>query len=208
MNRRLLSLPVVLMLLSLVLTQPLSAQRLRQKIGRGVVAVNRSGSTIATVASAGGQGNLISWRKLAEEPEGTKYYVYRRMAGSENFTKLIARAQTVTNYKPTTLYDNCEYAISALTPDGVEGPLSQPFKYVKQTIPNAWFDFDFDNVVISRNDYRTKFVWPMDTDGDGEVDAVVCDRLYASGTSDDAENLEDNTATQVIRYRRTGLMAS
>ena len=107
MNRRLLSLPVVLMLLSLVLTQPLSAQRLRQKIGRGVVAVNRSGSTIATVASAGGQGNLISWRKLAEEPEGTKYYVYRRMAGSENFTKLIARAQTVTNYKPTTLYDNC-----------------------------------------------------------------------------------------------------
>ena len=195
------------MLQSLVLTQPLSAQRLRQKIGRGVVAVNRSGSTIASVASAGGQGNLISWRKLAEEPEGTKYYVYRRMAGSEKFTKLIARAQTVTNYKPTTLSDNCEYAISALTPDGVEGPLSQPFKYVKQTIPNAWFDFDFDNVVIPRNDYRTKFVWPMDTDGDGEVDAVVCDRLYASGTSDDAENQEDNTATtshKVQAYRLTG----
>ena len=207
MNRRLLSLPVAFMLLSLVLTQPLSAQRLRQKIGRGVVAVNRSGSTIASVASAGGQGNLISWRKLAEEPEGTKYYVYRRMAGSEKFTKLIARAQTVTNYKPTTLSDNCEYAISALTPDGVEGPLSQPFKYVKQTIPNAWFDFDFDNVVIPRNDYRTKFVWPMDTDGDGEVDAVVCDRLYASATSDDAENQEDNTATtshKVQAYRLNG----
>ena len=68
-----------------------NAQRIQQPLGRGVVAVNRSGSTIrSNVTGSGGTGNLITWRKLAEEPEGTTYNVYRRMQGASDFSKMNA----------------------------------------------------------------------------------------------------------------------
>ena len=182
------------------------AQRLQQKLERSVVAVNRTGGR--SVTSSGGQGSLISWRKLAQEPEGTTYNVYRRTKGATDFTKMNPKPLTVTNYQ-TTLTANAEYAVTAISPDGVEGPLSSPFLYKTQPWPNVWFNFDFDDKVIRRNDYRTMFVWPMDTDGDGEYDAVVCDRLFAGAISDDAENMSDNTATtshKIQAYRLDGTL--
>ena len=167
-------------LLSLV-TEPLTlnAQRMQQPLDRGVVAVNRSGSSIRSVTSSGGTGSLISWRKLAQEPEGTTYNIYKRTAGTADYTKLNATPLKVTNYKPTSLTNNTEYAVTAISPEGVEGAISKPFLYKTQPWPNVWLNINFDNSVIQRNDYRTKFCWPMDTDGDGEYDAVVVDRLYA-----------------------------
>ena len=78
----------IYILCSLLMILPITAtaQRMQQKTGRSVVAVNRTGGR--SVTSAGGQGNLISWRKLAEEPEGTTYNVYRRTAGSSDYTKM------------------------------------------------------------------------------------------------------------------------
>ena len=115
---------------------------------------------------------------------------------------------TKTNYSPASLAANTEYAVTAITPDGIEGPASAPFLYKSQPWPNVWFNFNFDDNVIRRNDYRTKYVWPMDLDGDGEVDAVVCDRLFAGATGgDDAEDQGDNTATtthKIQAYRLTG----
>ena len=182
------------------------AQRLQQKLDRSVVCVNRTGGR--SVTSAGGQGNLISWRKLAQEPEGTTYNVYSRPAGATGYTKLNSVPLKNTNYAPSTLQNNCEYAVTAISPDGVEGPMSSPFLYKTQPWPNVWFNFDFDNTVIARNDYRTKFVWPMDLDGNGEYDAVVCDRLYAAAVSDDADNTE-NTATtthKIQAYKLDGTL--
>ena len=170
---------------------PVVAQRLQQPLARGVVAVNRTGGR--SVTSTGGQGSLISWRKLAQESEGTTYNVYKRAAGTTDYTKVNSNPLKATCLS-TALTNNTEYAVAAISPEGVEGPISTPFLYKTQTWPNVWFNFDFDNKVIKRNDYRTKFVWPMDTDGDGEFDAVVCDRLFASAVSDDADNTE-NTAT-------------
>ena len=188
---------------------PLSsvAQRLQQPTGRGVVAVNRTGGR--SVTSTGGQGSLISWRKLAEEPEGTTYNVYRRTAGSTTYTKITPTPVSTTCLQ-TTITSGTEYAVAAVSPDGVESPVSSPFLYVAQPWPNVWFKFDFDDKVISRNDYRTKFVWPMDTDGDGEVDAVVCDRLFAgAGPDDDAEDRRDNMATtshKIQAYKLDGTL--
>ena len=181
---------------ALIAVQATEAQRLQQPLERSVVAVNRSGSTIRSVTGAAGQGNLISWRKLAQEPEGTTYNVYRRTKGATNYTKMNAQPLKVTNYVPSTLTSNTEYAVTAITPDGVEGPMSRPFLYKTQAYPNVWFDFNFDNNVIKRDDYRTKYCWPMDLDGNGEFDAVVVDRLFAGATgSDDAENQSDNIST-------------
>ena len=190
----------------MLLPQTVSAQRLQQKTGRAVVAVNRTGGR--SVTSTAGQGNLISWRKLAEEPEGTTYNVYRRAAGSTEYTKMNSAPLKNTNYAPSSLTNNTEYAVTAISPDGVEGPMSAPFLYKVQAWPNVWFSFDFDNKLLKRDDYRTKYVWPMDLDGDGEFDAVVCDRLFAGATGgDDAEDQGDNTATtthKIQAYRLTG----
>ena len=178
----------VMTLLPLTMT----AQRLQQKLERSVVAVNRSGSTIRSVTSSAGTGSLISWRKLAQEPEGTTYNVYKRAKGAADYTKINAKPLTVTCLQ-TTLTNNTEYAVTAIAPDGTEGEMSKPFLYKTQAYPNVWFDFNFDNTVIKRDDYRTKYCWPMDLDGSGEYDAVVVDRLFAG--SSDSEEGGDNTAT-------------
>ena len=194
--------------LSLLAMMPVTttAQRLQQPLGRAVVAVNRSGSTIRSVTSSAGTGSLISWRKLAEEPEGTTYNVYKRAAGTSGYTKVNSTPLTVTCLS-TTLTNNTEYAVTAISPDGVEGEMSAPFLYKTQAYPNVWFNFDFDDKVIARNDYRTKYCWPMDTDGDGEYDAVVVDRLYAGASTD--EEGGDNTATtshKIQAYRLDGTL--
>ena len=197
---------VLFALLSLLATG-LQAQRLLQPLGRGVVAVNRSGSSIRSVTSAGGTGSLISWRKLAEEPEGTTYNVYKRAKGATEFTKVNSKPLKVTCLQ-TTLANNTEYAVTAISPEGVEGAMSTPFLYKSQAYPNVWFDFNFDDKVLKRDDYRTKFVWPMDLNGTGEYDAVVVDRLYASAVSDDADNTE-NTATtthKIQAYKLDGTL--
>ena len=180
------------------------AQRLQQRLGRSVVAVNRSGSTIRNVTNTAGTGSLISWRKLAEEPEGTTYNVYKRAMGATEFTKVNTEPLTVTCLAAT-LTNNTEYAVAAISPEGVEGEKSKPFLYKTQAYPNVWFDFDFDNKVINRDDYRTKYCWPMDLDGNGEYDALVVDRLYAGSASGEEDT--ENTATtshKIQAYRLTG----
>ena len=112
----------VMMLLPLTMT----AQRLQQKLGRSVVAVKRSGSTIRSVTSTAGTGSLISWRKLVEEPEGTTYNVYKRAKGATDYTKVNSKPLTVTCLQ-TTLTNNTEYAVTAISPSGVEGAMSSPF---------------------------------------------------------------------------------
>ena len=194
---------ILVTLLLVLFIHPASAQRLAQPFDRGVVAVYRSGGR--SVTSAGGTGSLISWRKLAQEPEGTTYNVYKRAQGATEFTKMNATPLKVTNYKPASLTTNTEYAVTAITPEGVEGPVSKPFLYKTQPWPNVWLNIDFDDKVIRRNDYRTKFCWPMDTDGDGEYDAVVVDRLFAGAASGEEDT--ENTATtshKIQAYRFTG----
>lgn len=185
----------------------LQAQRLQQQMGRGVVVATRSGGR--SVTSAGGQGTLISWRKLAQEPEGTVYNIYRRPAGTTSFTKVNSQPVAQTNYELTSVSSNYEYAVAAIV-DGVEGDISKPFLYKTQSWPNVWFKFDFDNTVLKRDDYRTKYAWPMDTDGDGEIDALVCDRLFAGAANDDdAENPQESTATMTHKlqaYRLDGTL--
>ena len=183
----------LILLLALVPVESV-AQRLQQQLGRGVVVVNRNGTNRT---GDGGNGALVSWRKLAQEPEGTTYNLYRRAAGSDSYTKVNTTPLTKTNYSlaSSALKTNTEYAVTAIV-NGVEGEMSHPFLYQTRKWDNVWFDFDFDNTVIKRDDYRTKFVWPMDLDGNGEFDAVVVDRLFSGAAdNDDAENQSDNTAT-------------
>lgn len=182
-----------------------SAQRIVQKAGRGVVAIDRTNNSMTRY---GTPGKLISWRKLAQEPEGTLYNVYQRTSGSGSWTKIASNLKK-TNFVPTSLTSGYEYAVAAVI-NGTEGEMSEPYRYNTPTWPNAWFKFDFDNKVIARNDYRTKYCWPMDLDGNGEMDAVVVDRLYAgAGGSDDAESdasVDLTTSHKIQAYRLDGTL--
>lgn len=182
-----------------------SAQRIVQKAGRGVVAIDRTNNSMTRY---GKPGKLISWRKLAQEPEGTLYNVYQRTSGSGSWTKIASNLKK-TNFVPTSLTSGYEYAVAAVI-NGTEGEMSEPYRYNTPTWPNAWFKFDFDNKVIARNDYRTKYCWPMDLDGNGEMDAVVVDRLYAgAGGSDDAESdasVDLTTSHKIQAYRLDGTL--
>ncbi|MDE5739120.1 MAG: hypothetical protein K2H92_02260, partial [Bacteroidaceae bacterium] len=127
---------LVLLWMAAVMSSMTFAQRIQQKLGRGVVAVNRTGGR--GVTAEGGQGSLISWRKLAQEPEGTTYNVYKRVAGTDSYTKMNGTPLKKTNYVPSSLANNTEYAVTAIV-NGVEGEMSAPVLYRPQPWPHVWF---------------------------------------------------------------------
>lgn len=147
----------------LILGVGVQAQRL-QHLGRGVVAVN-NGSNVT-----------ITWRRLAQEPEDAKYNVY------VNGTKLNATPLSVTN--TTATYAKCGEGASITVTrvsNGVESEPSVPFVYstVKlggTTIKNAGFAVNYTQAgspLPNDGSFVTKYCWPVDLDGDGEMEYVV-----------------------------------
>lgn len=147
----------------LMLGMGVQAQRL-QHLGRGVVAVN-NGSNVT-----------ITWRRLAQEPEDAKYNVY------VNGTKLNATPLSVTN--TTATYAKCGEGASITVTrvsNGVESEPSVPFVYstVKlggTTIKNAGFAVNYTQAgspLPNDGSFVTKYCWPVDLDGDGEMEYVV-----------------------------------
>ena len=132
------------------------AQRLQQPLGRGVVAVRNESKV------------LISWRKLAQEPEDAKYNVY------VNGTKLNGTPLAKTNFATTTArVANGAKVTVAVVIDGVEQAQSQPYTYKTQSWNNVVTRIDFEKTVLNPNDYKAKYAWPADLDGDGEYEWIV-----------------------------------
>ncbi len=152
----------IILLLMALLPSCMLAQRIQQPFGRSVVAVNRDGKV------------LVTWRKLAQEPENCTYNLYKRAKGSADYTKVNAEPITKTNYS-TSITNNTELAVSVVA-NGVEGEKSAPFLYKTQAYNNVYFDFNFETKLLNPNDYKCKYAWPMDLDGNGEYDAMLVDR--------------------------------
>ncbi len=163
----------ILLLGMLMISLGVSAQRIRQQLGRAVVA--------ATTTS--GSDVLVSWRRLAQEPENCTYNLYKRAKGATDYTKVNTTPIDNTNFKTTraAVPYNSELAVTMVA-DGVEGEMSAPYHFVKQAWNNLFFDFDFETSILAPDNYRCKCAYPMDLDGDGEYDAILADRHY-SGTA-------------------------
>ena len=73
------------LLMAAMLPSCLYAQRIQQKLGRSVVAV------------AGSDNVLVTWRKLAQEPENCTYNLYMRKQGSPN---LLSTPTTRPRFQP------------------------------------------------------------------------------------------------------------
>lgn len=89
---------------------------------------------------------------------------------------------------------NGAYVAVTTLNDGAESELSTPYIYSAHDWNNVVLDVDFDNTELSDGAYYTKYAWPADVDGDGEMEYVV-DRL----STDFA-----NRSHKLQAYDRTG----
>ncbi len=135
-----------------------SAQRIQQPLGRGVVAVNNNGSV------------TVTWRRLAQEAEDATYNVY------VNDVKKNAEPLTNTNWKTTTSVVPVGAKISvSIVVDGKESEPSAAFQMKARDCRSMFMDINFEagGSPLTSADFNTAYVWPADLDGDGEYDYVV-----------------------------------
>lgn len=140
------------------------AQRIQQSIGRGIV-VSKNGSNA-----------LITWRRLAQEPENTQYNIY------VNGTKLNASPLANTNYQTSTAKVPAGSRITVtLVNDGVESAHSNAHTVGNYDLRNMFMSIRFDASPLTATNYNTDYVWPVDLDGDGEMDYVVNRKSSSNG---------------------------
>ena len=162
MKRKRLVLPL-LALLAFASTDGM-AQRIQQPLGRGVVVAKN------------GNNALISWRKLAQEPEDTQYNVY------VNGTKLNSTPLTKSNYQTTaTKVPAGSNVTVTLVNDGAESTHSQAHTVGNYDLRNMFMSIRFDASPLKAADFNTAYVWPADLDGDGEMDYIVNRKSNTNG---------------------------
>lgn len=185
-------------LLALAALAPAGAQRLGQKLGRGVVATCDPAKSEV----------FVSWRRLAQESEGCKYNVWARQGGG-TYTKLNAEPLAHTNWtgSRSALPYGSEVAVSRVDPDGTETAPQSPFLFRQQQWRNVFFDFDFDSSVLNCQNYRCKYVRPCDLDGDGETDAVLATRhCYSTATDPTIGGVAPNKNDKLQMYKLDGTL--
>lgn len=132
------------------------AQRIQQPLGRGIV------------TSKNGNNVLISWRKLAQEPEETQYNVY------VNGNKLNTTPLTQSHYQTTSGKVPAGSQVTVTLVNGTEESAHSNAHVVKNyDLRNMFMNIRFDGSPLKAADYNTAYVWPADLDGDGEMDYVV-----------------------------------
>ncbi len=143
----------------------INAQRIQQKLGRGVVAVNNNGNV------------TVTWRRLAQEPENICYNVY------VDGQKVNSVPLTNTNWRTSASTFPTGAKVTVTTVEGeTESAQSVPFEVKSYDMRNMFLNIVFPDYPLSPRDYATSFVWPADLDGDGEMDYVV-DRKSTVGIS-------------------------
>lgn len=155
----------ILMIL-LAATTTAEAQRLTQKLGRGVVAVN-NGSSVT-----------VTWRRLAQEPEDATYNIY------VNGSKINASPLKKTNYKTTTANVPFGAKITVtMVAGGKESEQSKAFVFTQRDCRSMFMDINFEKggSPLKSADFNTAYVWPVDLDADGEVDYVVNRKSNTNG---------------------------
>lgn len=171
----------LLVLTMSVLSIPLYAQRQQPTLGRGVVAVN-NGSNVT-----------VTWRRLAQEPEAATYNIY--VGGTlVNTTPL---AKTSTTVSTTKCPAGSQITVTSVV-NGVESEQSAAFTYTPvnlngTAITNAYRHVNYASAgspLPQDGTFSTKFCWPVDLDGDGEMDYVV-NRCYNAKNQNGGEGWGD-----------------
>ncbi|GAA5125814.1 autotransporter-associated beta strand repeat-containing protein [Luteolibacter yonseiensis] len=171
MNRLLLK-STIACVTALFFTNPASAQRQMERLGRGIVAVRTNSTQV-----------YIGWRLLGNDPPDVAFNLYRSANGATavkiNATPLTATSDYL-DTPPNLAGTGYSYSVKPVL-SGVETqdiwahPSSTPFTLpvappTRQYIPVPIRPTPDDTPTAS---YRVKFCWVGDLDGDGEYDFVV-----------------------------------
>ena len=139
---------------------PAAAQRLQQDLGRGVVAVVRNTERSVT---AGNEGCLVSWRRLAQEPEQTVYNLY--VNGS------LVTTTSGTCHVLTKINNGDRMrvvpVINGKEDDSTAGEFT--FDKARQPYSNAFMKIEFEGTICHPDSFNAVYAWPADLDGDGAV---------------------------------------
>ena len=155
----------MLMLLGLLCVPGMtSAQRVQQKLGRGVVVAKN------------GAAATLTWRRLAQEPEDATYNIY------VNGTKLNSAPLKNTNFATTAakVPVGSEVEVKVVY-GGKERSVGVPHKVKNYDLQNMFMSIRFDKSPLTAANYSTDYVWPADLDGDGEMDYVVNRKSVSTG---------------------------
>ncbi len=141
-----------------LLPQWLTAQRIQQPLGRGVVAVNNSGSV------------TVTWRRLAQEAEDATYNVYVNGVKKNNTPLTNTFWSTTTGTVPV----GSKVAVSIIQ-NGTESAPSEAFEMKSRDARSMFMDIHFEQggSPLKSADFNTAYVWPIDLNGNGEFDYVV-----------------------------------
>lgn len=183
----------LILLMVLLLTGVSSAQRIQQTLGRGVVAVTDNSASAV----------FVTWRKLVQDPDSCSFNLYQRALGSTAYAKINSQPITKTNFASTrsVIPYNTELAVSVVSKEGVEGEKSTPFLFKQQAYKDVFVNIDFETKILNPNDYKVKYVWPADLDGDGEMNEFIVDRLYAAVADDDGSDTTSTETTQATKHK-------
>ena len=152
--------------ISFVLSLSLNAQRIQPKLGRGVVAVN-NGSSV-----------LVTWRRLAQEAENATYNIYA------DGRKVNASPVRNTNFQTTTSQIPFGSKVSVtIIENGKESAQSIAFEFRQRDARSMFMDINFEQggSPLKSSDFNTAYVWPVDLDGNGEMDYVVNRKSNTNG---------------------------
>ncbi|MEO7580770.1 MAG: hypothetical protein ABIT83_24460, partial [Massilia sp.] len=172
----------------LATTATANASRAMENLGRGVVAVQASASNV-----------FISWRLLGLDPATIAFNVYRSVGGAAP-VKLNGAALTAgTNFTDTTSVRATEriYTVRPVI-DGVEQADSGAFTLSANHVIEPIVRIPL--AALPGADYKTKYVWVGDLDGDGEYDFVI-DRLAPLNAANDDIGLGNQ---YLEAYKRDG----
>ena len=149
-----------LMLAGIVAAGQASAQRITDKLDRGLVAV------------PSGSGNLVSWRIFGEEYYDTQYNIYR------NGKQLNTTPLRISNYLDATGTTSASYQVAAVV-NGVEQPLSKAVTpWQKDGNGNPYYQFSVQPVLDREgkdvtDNYTLNDISLGDVNGDGISEFIV-----------------------------------
>jgi rhamnogalacturonan endolyase len=142
-----------------ILTGTVSAQRLMENLGRGIVVVNKGNGRV-----------YISWRFLGTDPEGMGFNVYRSTDGEVALKLNTALITSSTNYSDSGV-DMTKSNTWFIKPvyNNIEMAASKPFTLPADAPVRNYIALPLQPLT----GYHTLHVYVGDIDGDGEYDYIV-----------------------------------
>jgi len=158
-----------LLVLGLVVTCTVQAQRVADRLTRGIVAIPQGDKTGQDSRyGTSGSGIFVSWRKLATEYYDTEYNLYR------NGTKVNAEPLTVTNYQDNNGTKASKYKVVPVVKGQEQAALAS-----EEVTPwdHQYWDIPVKPVIgrdgVVATGYSLNDCSVADVDGDGQMEFVV-----------------------------------